>query len=97
MASSSAADTPAKPLLCPNCSEEVELNEDGTIPKFCDECSADLRFLSVQTDCPTCKTTRKKKKNGDYSKFCRECRYDFIKGVNPPDASKCGFVGHHIY
>lgn len=90
MASNPEADTSAKPLLCPECSDEVELNDDDTIPKFCVECSADLSILSVQTECPTCKTTRKKKKNGEYIKFCGECCYDFIKGVSRPNAATSG-------
>lgn len=57
---------------CPACDEEVEKEEDGTLPKFCDDCGAGLHGPKPLTKCPKCNKDRKKKK-GQYVKNCSSC------------------------
>ena len=59
-------------LCCPYCGEEVEKEEDGTYPKFCEDCGADLSRPAPLKKCPKCQKDRKKKK-GQYVKNCGGC------------------------
>lgn len=68
-------------LKCPHCGEEVEREDDGTIPNFCDDCGGDMSAPSVKTICPDCGTPRKKKKD-KYTNFCPKCRYDYVTEIS---------------
>lgn len=83
MAESAREGPASRTIKCPDrdCGEDVDLEEDGTIPKFCGDCGADLSVLQEMSACPKCHTPRKKKKNGTYLKFCVQCRYDYSQGV----------------
>ena len=54
--------------LCPECKEVIELDDDGTIPLYCEECGA-------MTRCPDCGTKRKVRRNGQYVKRCGKCSF----------------------
>lgn len=59
---------------CPKCEEDIEYEDDGSIPRYCCWCSFELV-------CPVCKPQklRKKGKKG-FVKYCSRCKYVFDKG-----------------
>ena len=60
---------------CPNpeCEEEVELEDDGSYPRYCCWCSLEL-------SCPRCKPSKLRKKGRKgLAPFCSKCKYVFDK------------------
>ena len=67
-------------IECPHCAEELEKEEDGSIPSSCYECGEDVPASHWQVSCPLCSHPRKRKKDKKYAKFCAKCKYNYLTG-----------------